>query len=345
MTVTEPEATTTSTTGAKASTGTRSGAASPGMTAAAFDAIVARLSRQSVSKHFDAYVDVDWENPDFAVDAEDPRWQLWESDGLGNTEWYRSQPVEVQSRVALHRMAAAMRVGWQFENILQRGLLSFVFHLPNGAPEFRYLHHEVIEESQHTLMFQEFVNRTGLPVEGMPRIITLIAEKLVIRMSRTNPTLFFLFVLGGEDPVDHMQRTRLRTGVNHPLLERIMRIHVTEEARHISFARNFLKTEVPKLSRIQRARIAFRAPILYGVMTRLMVDPPSQLARNYGIPRAAMKAARRDPDHKALIAAAASKPRKLCTDLGLVNRWTAPIWNFMGLTETAGADRGAETAA
>jgi hypothetical protein len=344
MTITEPQTSIETTEGSTSAVEAKAPRPAT-MTAEAFDAIVARLSRQSVAKHFDAYTDVDWDNPDFAVDAADPRWQLWESDGLGNTDWYKAQTPELQSRIALHRMAAAMRIGWQFENILQRGLLSYVFNLPNGANEFRYLHHEIIEESQHTLMFQEFVNRTGLPVEGMPRLITFIAEKVVIRLSRSNPALFFIFVLGGEDPVDHMQRTRLRSGVNHPLLERIMRIHVTEEARHISFARNYLKTEVPKLSRFHRARIALRAPILYGVMTRLMCDPPAQLARTYGIPGSAMAAARRDPDHKALIAAAASKPRKLCTDLGLVNRWTAPLWDLMGLTETAGADRGAETAA
>jgi hypothetical protein len=344
MTVTDPTTEAVTTT-----TGVPAPLAAPSQATSAVDdvftSIVKRLSRQSVAKHFDAYTDIDWDNPDFAVEPTDPRWQLWEQDGLGNTEWYRSQPDDVRARIALHRMAAAMRIGWQFENILQRGLLSYVFNLPNGAPEFRYLHHEVIEESQHTLMFQEFVNRTGLPVEGMPKLITLIAERVVIRLSRSNPTLFFFFVLGGEDPVDHMQRARLRSGAAHPLLERIMRIHVTEEARHISFARNYLKTEVPNLSRSRRIRLAVRTPILYGVMTRLMVDPPAQLARTHGIPRKVMAAARRDPDHKKLIAAAASKPRKLCTDLGLVTRWTAPIWDLMGLTETAGVDRGAEAAA
>jgi hypothetical protein len=309
-----------------------------------FDAIVKRLSRQSVDKHFDAYGDVAWDDPEYAVDPTDPRWQLWDGDGLGHTEWFRSQPAEVQSRVALHRVAAAMRVGWQFENILQRGLLRYVFRLPNGANEFRYLHHEIIEESQHTLMFQEFVNRTGLPIDGMPKVFTVIAEKLVLRLSRSNPPLFFLFVLGGEDPVDHLQRQRLRAGVSHPLVERIMRIHVTEEARHISFARNYLKAEVPTLSRFQRLRLSLRAPLLYGVMTRLMVDPPAQLARTYGIPPSVMAEAKRHPEHRKLIAGAGAKPRKLCSDLGLVNRFTAKLWDAVGLSQTAGADRGGEAA-
>ena len=86
-----------------------------------FTAMVARLSRQSVDKHFDAYVDIDWDSPEMAINPEDSRFALWPFDPLAATDWYRSQPPEVRSRVALHRIATAMRTGWEFENVLQRG--------------------------------------------------------------------------------------------------------------------------------------------------------------------------------------------------------------------------------
>ena len=57
-----------------------------------------------------------------------------------------------------------MKAGLQFESVLKRGLLEYAFRLPDGVPEFRYAYHEVIEEAQHSLMFQEFVNRAGLDV-------------------------------------------------------------------------------------------------------------------------------------------------------------------------------------
>ena len=50
-----------------------------------FAELVARLSRQSVAKHFDAYVDVDWDNPDWAIDPTDPRWELPPDSPLGAT--------------------------------------------------------------------------------------------------------------------------------------------------------------------------------------------------------------------------------------------------------------------
>src|SRR5262249_55266600 len=136
---------------------------------AGFAAQVARLSRQAADKHFDAYGDVDWDAAGMAVDPADPRWVLWDVDPLADTAWYRAQPADVQARIGLSRVAVGMRTGWEFENVLQRGLLAYAYRLPNGRPEFRFLHHEVAEESQHTMMFQEFVDRTGLPVIGLPR--------------------------------------------------------------------------------------------------------------------------------------------------------------------------------
>jgi hypothetical protein len=228
-------------------------------------------------------------------------------------------------------MAAAMQIGTDFENILQRGLLAYAYKLPAGVPEFRYIHHEVVEESHHQMMFQELVNRTGLDVAGIPQPLRTMAEKLVIPLNRLLPALFFLFVLGGEDPVDHIQRQRLRGGIPHPLLERIMRIHVTEEARHISFARQYLRQEIPKLSAAERMILAGRAPILFGIMVRMMADPPRQLVRTYGIPKPVMVEVRRSAQRRQLLVDCAAKPRQLCQDLGLITTRTEPLWRWAGM--------------
>ena len=154
----------------------------------ALDKMVARLSKLSVDKHFEAYADIDWDDPDYAVDVKDPRWKLWDVDPLGATEWYRSLPAERQSEIGLYRIAACMKVGWHFENWLQGGLLEVALQLPNGSPTFRYLHHEITEESQHSMMFQELVNRSGLPIRGMPRMIMPL-RPLIMRIARHAPAL------------------------------------------------------------------------------------------------------------------------------------------------------------
>src|SRR5262245_528889 len=119
----------------------------------AYRRFLARLSHQSVVKHYDAYADIPWDDPAFAVDPEDPRFALSEDDPLGATTWYRQQPLPIRARIGLHMIANFARIGWQFESVLKRGLLEFALRLPDDAPEFRYCYHEVIEEAQHSLFF------------------------------------------------------------------------------------------------------------------------------------------------------------------------------------------------
>jgi hypothetical protein len=274
---------------------------------------------------------VAWDEPRFAISPDDPRCGLFAFDPLAATDWYRAQPAARRSAIGLHRVCAAMKVGMQFENLLQRGLLSYAYRLPNGSPEFRYLQHEVIEESQHSMMFQELVNRSGLPVRGMPSAISLLATVAVPIVNRTFPELFFLFVLGGEDPIDHLQRRQLREGTSHPLVERIMEIHVTEESRHIAYARTFLKERVPALGPVRRHLLAGITPIVFGIMAPLMVDPSADLRRVHGVPRRVLAAARRSPEGRRLRRDSVAKLRRLCRELDLVTPASKQVWRAFGL--------------
>jgi hypothetical protein len=298
--------------------------------------LVKRLSHQSVVKHFDAYADVDWDSPELAIDPEDPRWQLGEEDGLGTTDWYRSLPEATRARIGLHLVASFMKIGLQFESVLKRGLLEFAWRLPNGAPEFRYVYHEIIEEAQHSLMFQEFVNRSGFDIAGLS-LRDRLASRYVIHLARRFPELFFLFVLGGEDPIDHVQRTALRGGRPlHPLLKRIMQIHVTEEARHLCFARHYLRRNVPALGPVKRFILANRAPVILGIMAQMMMRPAPQMIREYRIPRAVIdEAYRRNPAHRARTLDALAKVRGLCVELGLLTTTSRQLWRAFGIWPAA----------
>jgi hypothetical protein len=297
----------------------------------AYRDLLARLSQQSVVKHFDAYADVAWDDPAMAIDADDARWELPDTDSLAATDWYRSQPPGVRSRIGLHRIALNMKVGLQFESILKRGLLEYASTLPNGAPEFRYAYHEVIEEAHHSLMFQEFVNRTGLEVPGMPWHMELGARR-VVKLGRRFPELFFLFVLGGEDPIDHVQRQALRTDQVHPLLERIMRIHVTEEARHLSFARHYLKRNVPRLSWWKRRVLAVQTPFILGQMAGQMLFVPPVVVRTYGIPKDVLRQAYFDnPEARQFVKDSLRKVRELAVDIGIVTPLSRRIWKRFGI--------------
>jgi hypothetical protein len=306
------------------------------ITASAFEPMVARLNDLSVRKHFDAYVDVPWE--EHPIDPTDPRWELDAKDPLGGTDWYRSQPQEVRARLGLDLIAGKMQVGYFFEGVLKRGLLEHATTLPAGSAELRYVYHEVIEEAQHSLMFQEFCGRAGHgTVAKVPRRARIGAQR-VIGLARRFPELFFVFVLGGEDPIDHMQREVLRASKDddrdlHPLLERIMRIHVTEEARHLSFARNWLRDKVPSLGLVRRTILAIATPLILGEMGGMMLTPSTDVVRAYRIPKAVLREAYTDnPEFQATAPAALRKVRMLCRELGLIRTpITRRLWKAKGI--------------
>ena len=303
-----------------------------------YSQLVARLSHQSVVKHFDAYADIEWDDPAFHIDPEDPRWELSPDDVLGATAWYQGQPQGVRARLGLHMMATFMKVGLQFEGVLKRGLLEFALTLPNGSPEFRYAYHEIIEEAQHSLMFQEFVNRTGFDIPGLVWW-ERIGARQVIRFGRTFPELFFVFVLGGEDPIDHAQRMALRSGREmHPLLRRIMQIHVTEEARHLCFARHYLKEHAHRLGPVRRFMLSRGAPLILAVMAQMMMRPSGQIVRTYGIPRAVIREAyTRNPVHRARTLDALRKVRELCAEIGLITPGSTWLWRLLGVWQASPA--------
>ncbi len=303
-----------------------------------YDDLVQRLSRQSVVKHFDAYADVDWDSEEFRIDPADSRWELTPDEPLGATAWYRSQPAAVRSRIGLHVIANFMKIGAQFESVLKRGLLDYAFRLPNNSPEFRYAYHEVIEEAHHSLMFQEFVNRTGIDIPGLHPFDRFMS-RFVIRFARTFPELFFFFVLGGEDPIDHVQRTALRQGVPlHPLLKRIMQIHITEEARHLCFARQFLRKNVPHLGPFRKFVLKVRTPVILAIMAQQMMQPSRQIIRTYGIPREVVREAyRRNPLHRQRTLEAIEKVRDLCAELGLLDSFSVRLWKTLGIWRSAPA--------
>lgn len=287
------------------------------------------LNRASTRRRFDAYEDVPWDDPSFAIDLDDPRLELPTSDPLGATDWYRAQSGPTRRRLGLHLVCTQLRVGMEFEAVLSEGLLQLGRTLDLVDPARRYVLHEVIEEAQHTLMFRELILRAGLPTRGLSAVERLHSYT-VPKLARTFPEYFFFFVLGGEAPVDHLQRAELRRGdALHPLIERIMRIHVTEEARHLSFAEAFLRERVPRLSALRRAFLTIRIPIILGEMSKQMLVPPRWLANEYGIPKEVRREAYRHGSlHQARLVDGAAKVHRLCEEVGLVGSFSEKLWRL-----------------
>jgi P-aminobenzoate N-oxygenase AurF len=298
-----------------------------------YDQVLDDLSSASVHRNFDPYIDIDWDSPELAITDGDPRWVLSKNvDPIGRHPWYQQQPLEKQIRIGMWRQANVAKVGLQFESILIRGLMQYSFKLPNSAKEFRYTTHEAKEECNHTLMFQEFVNRTGMDVPGAKTSFRRISPVIPL-FSTIFPTIFYFGVLGGEEPIDHIQKDFLRNRDEmHPSMLAVMQLHVAEEARHISFAHHLLRETIPQKSAAQRFILSIMLPIVMRVLCGAIVVPPKEFRREFDIPRSVFKDIFwRSESSKQFLRNVFGDVRMLGEQCGLMNPISKFIWKIMGI--------------
>ncbi|WP_314412236.1 AurF N-oxygenase family protein [Streptomyces kroppenstedtii] len=295
-----------------------------------YDERLRTLSEGSVNVNFNAFTDIKWDDPEFAVNLDDPRWVLTSADALGAHPWYQEQPLEARIRIGIWRWAVIAKVGMQFENLLMRGALDYIYQLDNRDQEFRYLTHEITEETHHTQMFQELVNRTGVDTAGGKRWFRQLSRVLPLAGS-LYPEAFFTGILAGEEPIDHLQKGALRSGEPvHPLPQRIMQIHIAEEARHISFAHEFLRLRVPRFGKVRRGALSLLFPLIMRTLCDVIMIPDRKSAAQVGIPAWVIKDVFwKSEAGQRMLHDLFSDVRMLAHDIGLMNKVSRPLWRAL----------------
>jgi hypothetical protein len=246
------------------------------------------LSLASVDQHFEAFKDIDWDSPELRVEPGDERLILTDADEIGASDWYKSLPRERQIEVGAYRYAQIAKVGRQFEQLLISGVMNHLVGADDLNPEFRYAMHEVTEETHHIQMFQESVNRfverldIG-EVAGAPKWFVRTMP-LVASAGRWFPQAFFVGILAGEEPIDHLQKSVMRAGGSHPLIDRVMQIHIAEEARHIGFAHQYLEHHWPTMNPVRRRILAYLFPVIMRTLCDVIMVPSKRARADMGIP-------------------------------------------------------------
>lgn len=299
----------------------------------AYEEMLETLSEGSVHVHYDPYEDIPWDAPEMQLDPADPRWILpHDIDPLGATAWYQAQPVERQIEIGRWRIINAVRVGAAFESHLIRAMMHYAMTLPNGSAEFRYCLHEMTEECNHIQMFQELVNRSGADVPGMRPFFRLIAPT-VSHVGGFLPMLLMIGILGGEEPIDHYQKSLFRDDVQlPPAVRRTMEIHIAEEARHISFASEFLRLHVPRRGRLERAFLSIAFPITMRWLAGEIMTMPRSMQRRFDVPERVYRAAFWDsPKSREILSSYFGDMRALASQVGLMNKVSARLWKRLGI--------------
>ncbi len=208
-----------------------------------------RLLNGSVKKSYEPVVDIDWDAP------LDPH-QFFlppQMVTLYGTPQWEAMSVGQQRELSRQQLVNMLSAGIWFENILNQALLRGIMHANPTAKSTHYMLTEMGDETRHMVMFGKTIDRVGgIPVR--PRLYQRIIINSLPFVFR-GPVLWGA-ALVGEEIFDALQRQILEDPDIQPIVRRLMRIHVTEEARHIQFARDGLRKEVPAMPWYRKVVVA-----------------------------------------------------------------------------------------
>ncbi|MCX4092794.1 AurF N-oxygenase family protein [Nocardia sp. alder85J] len=288
------------------------------------DRFADRLLTGSVKKSYDPVVDVDWDAP---LDPE-KMFLPPEVVSLYGTALWEAMTPEQRRELSRQELSNLLSTGIWFENLLNRILLR---ELMNDTPTSAWSHYTLTEmgdECRHMMMFGKLIDR----IEARPywpkppaRLLISALEQL-LRGSMT-----WVGALVGEEIFDAQQRRTLDDPDLQPLVSRVMRIHVTEEARHIGFARDALTRRVQEMSAAERlftqACVAVAAPLFASLLAN------RHMYRRAGLDdgRAARRTALRNPHFRANLALGAADLAAVLDRNGLFGPVGKAIWRVAGM--------------
>jgi hypothetical protein len=230
-----------------------------------------RLLKGSVKKSYAPIVDIDWEAP---LDPDKFFLPPKSISLYGTPMWDEMTPAQ---RIELSRQefVNTLSAGIWFENILNQALLRDLLHKDPTTRASHYALTELGDETRHMVMFGRAIERVGAkPVR--PRLYQrMIINSLPLVFKGS---MLWVAALIGEEIFDSIQRQMMDDPELQPMVQRLMRIHVTEEARHIQFARDGVRRRVQVMPRINKL---FMANIngIGGVFFRYLFTNPAPYKR------------------------------------------------------------------
>jgi hypothetical protein len=204
-----------------------------------------RLLKGSVKKSYAPIVDIDWDAP---LDP-DKFFLPPETVSLYGTPLWDAMTREQQIELSKQELVNTLSAGIWFENILNQALLRDLMHADPTSNATHYALTEMGDETRHMVMFGKAISKVGAkPVR--PRMYQrMIINGLPLTFKGS---LLWIAALVGEEIFDSLQRNMMDDPDLQPMVQRLMRIHVTEEARHIQFARDGLRKRVADMPRLNR---------------------------------------------------------------------------------------------
>ncbi|WP_158885404.1 AurF N-oxygenase family protein [Amycolatopsis anabasis] len=282
-----------------------------------------RLLKSSANKFYDPEVDIDWDAP-----LADGQYFLPQhrSSLYGTPLWDRLTP-EQRIELTKHEVVSVATNGIWFEILLMQILLKQVYNVDPTTSHAQYALTEIADECRHSTMFAKMASRFGVPAYGPVKWLRQVAK--ILPMIAHGPAAYGS-VLVAEEILDRLQRDQMNDPDIQPLVRMVNRIHVLEEARHVTFAREEVNRGMGKLSRPVLAWQRLLMAIVSFAIVRTLINP--NVYKSVGIsPREGRKAAMANPHWRETITYAGEKIMPFLQEAGLVKGPGMILWRRSGL--------------
>jgi hypothetical protein len=282
------------------------------------EATAERLLRSSLDHSYEPGIDIDWAAP-----LGDGGWGIPEHRvSLYGTELWDGLTEEQRRTLSVHEVCSIARIGLWFEIILMQMLLRYAYDRDPRSRHIQYALTEIADECRHSIMFAKMTERYGVP-DYAPRRLTHELGRF-FKTVAAGPAMFAgtLFV---EEILDQLQREAMRDDSVQPLIRMVNRIHVTEEARHVRYAREELMRIMPRTNAAQRALARYLSARVAYVVARNLIH--RDVYRAVGIdPAVGYKAAVANPHHQETLRWSARKLVPFLREQGIIGGPSEILW-------------------
>ena len=287
-------------------------------TATSSSDVATRLLGSSARMSYDPEIELDWDAP--LVDG------LWfmqpERMSLYGTPLWESLSPEQQVELSRHEIASIASVGLWFELILMQLVARELYDADPTSARTQYALTEVGDECRHSIMFGRAIARFGAPAYGVTPHVHRLGRGFKALASGVSA---YASILVAEEILDRWQRELMRDERVQPLVRMVSRVHVLEEARHMTFAREEVERMVPTLS---RPRLALHRTVTAQtafMIARSLVNPRVYAAVGLD-PREARRQALNNPHYQATMAWMGERVLAFLDEQGLVSPAQKPVW-------------------
>jgi hypothetical protein len=282
------------------------------------EATAERLLRSSLDHSYEPSIDIDWAAP-----LVEGGWGLPQHrSSLYGTELWAGLTEEQRRTLTIHEVCSIARIGLWFEMILMQMLLRYSYDRDPRTGHIQYALTEIADECRHSIMFAKMTERYGVP-DYAPKKLTHELGRL-FKTIGYGPAMFAgtLFV---EEILDQFQREAMRDESVQPLTRMVNKIHVTEEARHVRYAREELLRIMPKTGRAQRAIGRYLSARIAYVVARNLVH--ADVYASVGIdPEVGRKAALNNPHWQESLRWSARKLVPFLREQRIIGGPTEVLW-------------------